>query len=133
METKSVRDRGFRVRQTAGPGIRGSERDPETADVRRIVAGAFERLDRLLGVALKEKDETGDFPVDGGKVGIEPERRLDGGGRLGMIAGEQLDVSQGYLCLGVSGAERDGSLGRGDRFLVAAIHDLHDAKDGIGR
>ena len=82
---------------------------------------------------MKEKDETGNFPVDGGEIGIELQRRLDGSGRLGMIAGEQLDVSQRYLRLGISGAECDGPLGRGDRFLVTAIHDLHDAENGIGR
>ena len=82
---------------------------------------------------MKEKDQTGNFPVDGGKIGIEPQRRLDGSGRLGMIAGEQLDISQRYLRLGISGAECDGPLGRGDGFLVAAIHDLHDAENCVGR
>ena len=90
-------------------------------------------LDGFRVVALKKKDETSDFPVDGGEIGVEPERRLDGSGRLGMIAGEQLDVSQGYLRLGIAGAECDGPLGRGDRFLVTAIHDLHDAENGVGR
>ena len=123
----------MRIRQTAGAGIGRCERNPKIADRRRIVAGAFESLDGFRVVALKEKDETGNFPVDGGEIGIELQRRLDGSGRLGMIAGEQLDVSEGYLRLSISGADCDGPLRRGDRFLVAAIHDLHDAENGIGR
>src|SRR4051812_4267550 len=50
-----------------------------------------------------------------------------------MIASEQLHVSQGYLRLGIAGAKCYGSLNRSDGFLVAAIHDLHDAKNRVRR
>ena len=133
IRAEALGDRRLRIRQTAGAGVGRGEHNPKIADRRRIVAGAFESFDGLRGVALKEKDETGNFPVDGREIGVEPQRRLDGRGCLGMIAGEQLDISQRYLRLGISGAERDGALGRGDRFLVAAIHDLHDAENGVRR
>ena len=62
-----------------------------------------------------------------GQIGIELQCRLDGIGRLGVIASEQLHVSEGYMSPSVSRADCDGPFRRGDSFIVMAIDDLHDA------
>src|SRR5215204_882087 len=91
-EAEPIGDCGFRIRQTAAVDIRRSERKPKVANCGRIVACAFESLDRFRDIPLEKKSQPGSFPVDGGEVGVEPERRLERGGCVGMIAGVQLNV-----------------------------------------
>ena len=132
-KSKALGDRRSRIRQAAGAGVGRGERNEKSRRPPAHRRGCVRALRSPVVVALKEKDETGDLPVDWRKIGVEPQRRLDGGGSLGMIAGEQLDVAERDMRLGISGAECDGALGRGDRLLVAAIDDLHDGENGIGQ
>jgi hypothetical protein len=90
---------GGAIRQAVGACVGHSEYYPEFADRRCIVASAFEGFDGVGGVAFQEKNEAGDFPVDGRSIGVEPQCLFDGRTRLGVITCEQLNVANGRIVL----------------------------------